>query len=517
VAAAPHPQFMSSPLAEVIRRAPISCAPQTCIRDVLETMARERIGSMMIAADRVPLGIFTVQDVLTRVVLGGACLEAPVATVMSRGLATLPLRASAYDAAVLMAARGIHHVVVLDDGRLAGVVSERDLFGRLASSPRDVGNAIRNAVSAAQLQRAAAEIQRLAHDMVQQGLGAAQVTQMLSALNDLLTRRIIEVEALSGDAGDIRFCWIAMGSEGREEQTFGSDQDNGIIFELPEGASADAVRRRLLPLAARINTRLAACGFALCRGNIMASNPECCLSLGEWQRRFAEWMDSGDPPSLLKATIFFDFRPLYGALELGTALRDWLKDPAAGNSRFLHQMAQNALANQPPLGLIRDFVFAGNSAAPHTLDLKVNGVTPFVDAARIFALMAGVSETGTVRRLRHAGAAMKMKPPQVDACVEAFQFIQQLRLRQQDRQAAGAPSGDASAGAAFTDAASRGDVPRGDASAGGPAPVAHGSGNLVDPDTLNELDRRILKESMRQARKLQQRMARALGVPGFGV
>ena len=484
ILAGPPLQFMSSQLAEVIRREPVHCAPETAIRSVLQIMAEERIGSMMItAADGVPLGIFTVHDVLTRVVLAESPLDAPISTVMSTGLVALPPQANAYEAAVLMAARGIHHVAVVEGGRLAGVVSERDLYGRPGSSPRDVGNGIRNAVGADQLQQSSAEIRRLAHDMLQQGVGAAQLTRMLSALNDLLTRRVIEIEARAAGIEDIRFCWIAMGSEGREEQTFSSDQDNGIVFEVPAQGSPQEVRARLLPVAARINAGLAACGFTLCRGNIMASNPECCLSLGEWQRRFADWMDSGDPASLLKASIFFDFRPLHGALELAGALRDWLQEAAPANSRFLLQMAQNALTNQPPLGLLRDFVFADNAAAPHTLDLKVNGVTPFVDAARIFSLMAGVADTSTARRLRLAAGTMKVKPPQVDAWIEAFQFIQQLRLRQQAREAAGSGT----------------------------------SGNLLDPDELNELDRRILKESMRQARKLQQRLARAVGIPGFGV
>lgn len=478
--------FTSSPLSGLIRRAPAHCAPDTPIRTVLQNMRDQGIGSMVVcSSEGAPLGIFTVQDVMTRVSLGGIALDAPISSVMSEGLASLAPEASAYDAALLMAARGIHHIVVVDNGRLLGIVSERDLFGRLGASPREVGNSVRNATTAAQLNRASAEIRRLAHEMLEQGVGAAQITQMLSTLNDLLTRRIIDLEFASAALGDIRFCWISMGSEGRHEQTFNSDQDNGIVFAPPEGVSADEVRTKLLPAAKRVNRQLADCGFALCRGNIMASNRECCLSLGEWRNRFADWVDHGDPQALLNATIFFDFRALHGAAELADELREWLHQYAPGNTRFLLQMTQNALGNQPPLGLVRDFVFPDNAAHPHTLDLKVNGVTPFVDAARILALTAGVTDTNTPQRLRLAAKRLKLKPAVVDAWIEAFYFIQFLRLRHQDAQARMRKPLD----------------------------------NLVDPDDLNELDRRILRESMRQARKLQQRLARERSVSdsGFGV
>ncbi|MEN6628316.1 MAG: putative nucleotidyltransferase substrate binding domain-containing protein, partial [Sulfuricella sp.] len=216
-----------------------------------------------------------------------------------------------------------------------------------------------------------------------------------------------------------------------------------------------------------INEVLDACGFPLCKGNIMASNPQWCLSLGEWRECFAGWIDQGDPEALLNAAIFFDFRPLFGAQHLAGDLRQWLAGKAAANPRFLHQMAANALRNRPPLGLIRDFVVGDG----HTLDLKLNGITPFVDAARIYSLAAGSVHTHTTQRL--SAATLNIQKTETDAWIDAFQFIQLLRLRIQHQQceAGSEPS------------------------------------NRIDPDSLNDLDQRILKEAFRQARKLQSRLA----------
>ena len=477
-------EVVSKTVREAIRRAPVSCPPDTPLSRVLATMREQGIGSVVVVdAWRAPVGIFTVQDVLARVALGGGPLDAPIAGLMTPRVIALAPEAGAYEAILVMAAHGIHHVVVVEDGKLIGVVSERDLLVPAESSPRVVSDGIRRAAADEDLRRGAAEIRRLAQRMLQAGTGAAQVLRTLSTLNDVLARRVIELEFEAAGLGDVRWCWISMGSEGRFEQTFSSDQDNGLIFAAPAEA-ADAVRARLLPAAARVNHRLDACGFALCRGNIMASSPQCCLSVDEWKARFASWIERTEPQALLNVTIFFDFRALAGEAGLAGELRAWLaRVVAADDRRFLVQLTRNALDNQPPLGVLRDFVFSWGAA--HRIDLKVNGVTPFVDAGRIFALAAGVTETNTLARLRIAGGRLGFEASEISAWEEAYQFIQLLRLREQDAQL--------TAGAA--------------------------PGNRIDPDGLNDLDRRILKESMRQARKLQDRLAhnRKTGSHEFGL
>jgi CBS domain-containing protein len=263
-----------------------------------------------------------------------------------------------------------------------------------------------------------------------------------------------------------------LGSEGRFEQTLNTDQDNAIIFDVPQGMTADQVREQLLPIARRINEALAECGFPLCKGEIMASNPKWCLSLEEWKHTFNGWIGGGSPESLLNASIFFDFRALYGAERLADELRDWLARVASDNTRFLHMMAGNALRNRPPLGVVRDFVVGKENK----LDLKLNGVTPFVDAARIFGLAAGVKETNTIQRLRASAEKLNFQEAEVDAWVEALLFIQVLRMRHHDQASSQGASDEV-------------------------------LDNLIDPEKLNELDRRILKEAFRQARKLQSRLA----------
>lgn len=466
-------QSMSSPLSEVIRREPVTCAPDTTVRQVLETMHEFGIGSMVAVENGLPVGIFTLHDVLNHVALPQIDLDQPIIRLMSKNLYTLPPNAFAYEAALLMAKEGIRHVLVTNHGKLAGVVSERDLFALQRVGLRQISTAIRSARDLETLKQSSKDIQQLAQNMLAQGVAAEQLTQFISTLNDLLTTRIIELKMAEArqnpDWVDIDFCWLAMGSEGRFEQTMTTDQDNGIIFRTPSDSTPNEVRERLLPLAKRINVALDACGFSLCKGGIMASNPSWCLSCEEWENTFSQWISRGDGNELLNASIFFDFRPLYGNEELAKQLRDWLNVRMKNNRMFLRKMVENALRNRPPLSLWRNFLVERTGDSQNTLNLKINGVTPFVDAARIFALSLGSNETSTAQRLRAASEAWRMDKVETEAWIESFLYIQLLRLRLQHQQN------------------SKNEMPS----------------NRINPDTLNNLDQHILKQTFRQARTLQ--------------
>jgi CBS domain-containing protein len=416
-----------------------------------------------------PVGIFTQHDVIGRIVLPQVPLSAPIAQVMSVPARTLPVHASAGDAVTLMVRHGVRHVLVVDDGRLVGVVSERDLFALQRLTSRQVGTAIRRAADVAELRQAAADIRALAKTLVVQGVGAGQLTRLLSDLNDQLTSRLLDLVSVSHDLSGVEACWMALGSEGRHEQTIATDQDNGLIFATQD--DVERARARALAFAREVNEALAACGFPLCKGGVMASNPRWCATPAEWRATFAGWIDRGDPESLLGANVFFDFRPLWGAAGLADALREWVAEHARSNRRFLKQMADNALRNRAPLTVLGGIRAAGERNGEPAIDLKLNGSVPIVDAARIYALASGVTATSTSERLQRAGAELAIPAVEVRALVDAFDYIQLMRLR---TQLAAAPDD--------------------------PNP------NLVALSAIGEIDARVLKEAFRHARRAQSRL-----------
>ena len=465
-------QSLNAHLSGLSRHAAVCIAPQASIRETVETMVRAKVGSVVVAdAGNKPVGIFTQSDVLRRVVFPDYPTTAAIEEVMTTPAATISEDATIYEAMLAMATLGIRHLVIVDgnDG-VAGVVSERDLFAVQRVGLRSIRKVIEAAADIDALARAAGDVRRLCLSMLGQGVSAEKLTQFISGLNDSLTRRVIEINLAQHDLFGLDWAWLAFGSEGRDEQTFSTDQDNGIIFICPDFADRDALQLRFLDFARDVNQGLARCGFPLCKGNIMAGNPQWCLTQDEWQERFTQWVRLPEPEALLNATIFFDFRPLYGNQALAKALRKWLLDLTGNSKLFLRFMAENAVRAAPPLGMIRDFVFDNNPEFPHTLDLKAFGSRLFVDAARIIALAHGIPHSSTTARLRAAAEQMKLGGDDVNAVIEGFFFIQKLRLRNQ-----GADS-------------------------------RPGAENRIDPDQLNELDRQVLKEAFKQAKRLQSRL-----------
>lgn len=314
----------------------------------------------------------------------------------------------------------------------------------------------------------AGRLRRFLLALAGRGLDGGAMTQLVSQFNDRLSQRLIALTAQRHRLPPVDWCWLAMGSEGRHEQTFVTDQDNGLVFNASDDREAEALRALFLPFAQEVNRRLAECGFALCSGGIMAGNPAWCLSYDEWRERFIDWVRRPEPTALLNATIFFDLRPLYGQLELGEDLRSLILGLTTDTPAFQHQMAANALHTAVPLN------FRGGVAADEAgeLDLKKFGSRIFVDAARIFALATGARAVNTGERLRAAGREVGLAPLEIASAEAAFGHVLRLRLGQQL-------------------AARRGDEIDDDG---------------LKPATLHQVDTVILLESLRQARLLQQRL-----------
>jgi CBS domain-containing protein len=464
---------LHSQLAALIKRKPITATPETSLREAVQMMSEFRVGSIIVVEPESgrPIGIFTLRDLLHKVAAKSCDLDQMVMSVMSdTGLQMLNWRSTVYQAALVMARPGIHHVIVVDAaGKLKGIVSQEDIYELQSGGGKAISGAIRSARDLDALTSAATDIRKLALSTLAEGGAAEALTQLISSLNDHLTVRLIEITKLDFQLPKVPWAWIAFGSEGRYEQTLSTDQDNGIVFAAPP-EQAEATRQAFLPFALEVNKRLDTLGFPLCKGNVMASNPQLCLSLEEWHQRYNGWLRSNSPQALLDATIYFDFRPLYGDESLTDELAAWLKKNVPAATLFLRFMAETAVTVKPPLGLIRDFSFDDNKDFPHTIDLKTYGTRLFVDAARILALANGIDETGTPERLRAVAAKGKLGGEDIGAIIDGFQFLQRLRLRAQQE---GTPMG---------------------------------LGNRADPDKLNELDRLVLKESFKQAKKLQGRI-----------
>lgn len=457
-------------LSMIMARDPVVCAPDLPLSLAVRRMHERRVGSIVVTDEhRRPVGIFTLRDLRREVAAAAVGLDVPIGTLMTPDPQGLPADAMAFEAILLMAHHRIGHVCVVQDGALVGMVSERDLFTLQRTGIVHLARAMRQAEDFESLAGLRADLAQAVSGMLAHGVDALQVLRLIAQMNDHATYRVIEL-ALR-DAGDpgVPFSWLAFGSEGRREQTLLTDQDNGMLFPAASDAEARERREALRPLAEAVNQGLDRCGLPLCRGNVMASNPALRLAAHEWERWFADIIRRPTPDNLLQAVICFDLRLLWGEDNGFGALHQFLMDQVADSAQFQRMLAETALRNQPPSGGLFDIAGGTWKAGSAGFDLKTQALTPFVDAARVFALASGITETSTAGRLQALADRGVLSKRDVSAYVESYRYLQLLRLRQhQVRLRAGEPAS-----------------------------------NHILPGSLNTLDRRILREALRQAADLQ--------------
>ncbi len=465
-------QTFARPLRSLVQRAAVTCEGMRPLAEVAALMRSQGVGSIVVVdAQERPVGIVTSHDMVRVAAEGGGARQ--VAEIMSSDPVSLPAHALAYEAAVTMTARRIRHVLVMDEGRLIGVVSERDLFSLQRLGLGEITMELRLASDLKVLSALAAEVRGLTARLVGQGVAPEQLTLFVSVLNDRLSQRVIEIVRKRHDLERISWCWLAFGSEGRFEQTLATDQDNGLIFVAHEGTAPSQVRARVLPFAREVNEALDASGFPLCKGNIMASNPALCLSQEEWRAKMNGWIEVSMPKALLDAAISFDFRALYGDATLAIALREWVSARVNRQPAFLRHMAEAALQARPALNRLGGFATGDPPNAPGTLNLKLQGARIFIDAARIYALARGVPQTNTADRLRAVRDALGLSETDAAAAAEAFYLVQGLRLQSQVSRQIGEPE----------------------------------TANCIAPGRLSRISQAALKEALRTAKDLQSRLA----------
>lgn len=476
--AADNPGLSGPPLRSLVLRPPLTVLPGESARNTLLLMNQTGGDGVVVTSEdgTLPLGLVTLRDLVHAITFESYDLDEPVAGVMIGGPLTMPADAPPHRARVLMAKRRVHHLVLTEaDGSLCNLLTQSDLYGlRTGDTERLVENiaAARNMRSMA---LAADEVRQRGAQLFRGGMAVERLTEWMSGLNDLVGMRIIELIEDEFDLPGVPWCWVLFGSEGRLEQTFATDQDNGLIFQPPNEQDTESIRQRFLPFCQEVNRALSHCGFRLCPGDIMAGNPQWCLSAREWREQFQGWMETPEPQAILKSTIFFDFRPLYGSFELVDQLRTWLCPLPAKHPRFLRCMAEQALECKLPLGLGGRFVYQRDRNHRHTIDLKRNGSRPFVDIARLWSLAQGVWATNTADRLAETAGELKRGSEETAAAIESFHLVQRFRMRQQ-------------LVAEHPDAA-----------------------NLLAPRLLNELQQLMLKEAFKQARILQLRVKQDFG------
>lgn len=410
-----------------------TCMPEDTAQTAARKMAEHRIGSLVVRGkDGKIEGIITDKDLRTKIVSKGVSAKEPVRSIMTSPVITLPSHAICFDALFSMLKNRIHHLGVEKGGEIVGVITSHDILLLQGDSPIFLFREIAAQTSIEGLYAIPRSFPSVVRRLMADGAKASNINRMITVLNDHILDRILSLLIEKMGSPPVPFCWMVLGSEGRKEQTFKTDQDNAIIYEAPGGSpKTERAQAYFREFAERAVQHLASCGYALCRGDIMASNPKWNLPLHEWQRLFDHWIFSPDPQELLHSTIFFDFRPAFGKMELAQSLRRHLMKRAKREKVFIHHLARDCLATRPPLSFFKHFVLEKNGEYRGLLDLKTRGFTPFVDFARVMCLDQGVSVTNTMERIQVLEENHTLPAHLAVKIRAAYEHQMELRLRHQ--------------------------------------------------------------------------------------
>ena len=412
----------------LVHRAPETASSSVTIHEAAQTMRRRGVSSLLLVDGGRLVGIVTDRDLRNRALAEGRDSADRVATIMTPDPVTGSVDALAFELLMEMVARNIHHLPIVDGGRLVGVVTSTDLMRLEHANPIYLVGDLHKAPTPEDVARLSGRLPRIVQQLSEEGASAEDTGRVATAVSDAIARRLLDLAVADLGPAPAAYCWVVLGSQARLEQGLASDQDNALI--LSDDATPDDAEY-FADLADRVSTGLAACGYSYCTGGVMATNPRWRQPLSQWRRTFGAWLKTPEPDAVLAGSIFFDMRALHGSVDLLTSLRDPVLAQAPQQRAFLAHLAKHAVAKQPPLGFFRGFVLEGAGEHVDTLDLKRKGIGPIVDLARVHALATGTHQVSTRARLRAVASAGRLGSESAADLAGALEFIGQVRLRHQ--------------------------------------------------------------------------------------
>ncbi len=435
------------------------------IQQAAATMAEYRVGSLLVhdpQDEENIVGIITDRDLRSKVVAAGLDYSLPVETIMTGPVQTVLSQALCFDVLLKMMSTSIHHLAVERGGKIIGVVTSHDIMLLQGHSPYYLFKEIRGQQEISGLYVLAQRIPEVIRGLIKEGAKAGNITQMIAILNDHILERMLTLLEEELGPPPVPYCWLLMGSEGRREQTFKTDQDNAILYADPEDEKQKSDAEGYFKVfAQKAIDHLVNCGYPLCPGEIMAINPKWCQPLSVWKEYFSTWISAPDPAELLNATIFFDFRSGFGDASLARELRNHLNGRARQKDIFLFHLARQCMSTRIPLSFFKNFIVDKDGEHKNLLDIKRQGLTPFVNFARVLSLKHGISETNTLARLKALHDADFINRELWASANDAYELQMQQRLIHQLTQMEEGKTPD----------------------------------NHINPEQLTELERRMLKDA----------------------
>ncbi|MDZ7665481.1 MAG: putative nucleotidyltransferase substrate binding domain-containing protein [Desulfotignum sp.] len=467
--------FFNQPVSAIFRANIATCPLDTPVNQAALKMSRSNASAILVKNQSRRIdGIVTDADLRTKVLAKDLPPDTPVSEIMSSPVLTISSDCQVFEAFLTMIDKDKRHLAVTgDSGDISGIITEKDLITAQTRSSYLLLKSITSAESMTDLKGFHSRLCRMLLDPIRNGLNPEVITRLITTFSDAILKKIMAFSLEEVGPAPCEFVFLTMGSEGREEQTLVSDQDNAIVYADPgSDAQAREAADYFSRLADLVCTRLDMAGYRFCDGNNMAQNPKWCQPLSVWKQYFYTWVRKAKPEDLLYSSIFFDFKGTYGDLSLSDQLKDHLFHTIRGWSGFLRNMTENALYFKPPIGLFGKLRVESEGRHKNAFDIKY-AMLPITDVTRVYALKNNVRQTNTLGRLFRLYTRHALTAREYHNIVQSYNFLMTLRFRRQ-----------------ITNIMDEGTPPD----------------NYINPSNLSHLDRHMLKEIFKNIESFQQKL-----------
>jgi CBS domain-containing protein len=421
--------WLYKPLHEVVQYEPITVSPSSSIQAAAKLMSEQSVSSVLITQDGELIGIATDRDLRNRVVAVGLDSQLPITHIMTENPAYLTKNKTLFDAICIMTQYGINHLPVFDaaTNKAIGMVTNTDVSKQQRTNVLFVMSDLSNAKDIDQLVSKAWQIPQYLASSAKRAGDFDIAGKVLSQATDIMTRKLITFFQQEHGQAPVRYCWLVYGSQAREDQTMGSDQDNALLFERePTADEGDYFKS----MAEYVCAGLGKCGIKLCEGNIMASNPALRMSIDNAVKEAEGWVANSTPQAILEFNIFLDVRCAAGDNKLFEQLQSRRKD-LLNQSSLLAALARNANETSVPLSMFQKFVYAKNAEYKDSIDLKKSAVAIINNLVRMYALSMGLTVPGTVARLKNLTIKSGLSDKDRANLIDIWLFMNRLRWRHQ--------------------------------------------------------------------------------------
>ncbi|MAU72775.1 MAG: nucleotidyltransferase [Pseudozobellia sp.] len=414
----------------------VTCTPNTTLKTVALSMTKKKVGAMLILKNKLPIGIITDKDIRNKIATGEFPITAKAKDIMSSPVITYPKKMTLAQAQMAMMKSGISHLCITSDGtpnsEAIGIISKHDIMLELGNNPAVLMKAIKRAGKYKKIKTVRRGIMSLLQGYLRQNIPLTLISKIITELNDACIKQVISIalEKME-EQPPVKFAWLALGSQGRSEQLLHTDQDNALIFEDVPSEDLQVTKEYFLLLSKQVTQGLNAIGYEYCPADMMASNPEWCLSISEWKERTLHWITNPGRDEVLLSSIFFDFNRSYGESFLVDELTEHIFETTQKYPIFFVHLASGALQNPSPSGFFRSFLVEEDGAHKDFFDLKRRALIPLVDGARVLVLSSQIkSINNTAERFEKLAELEPNNQELFLACSYATKALLKFRTRQ---------------------------------------------------------------------------------------